>query len=166
MKNIVLIGMPASGKSTIGVLLAKTLGLGFCDTDLLIQQQEGCLLQEFIDHHGIERFLDAECSAVLSLNCRDSVIATGGSVVFRDAAMQKLRRDGIVVFLDAPLSEVISRLNNIQTRGVAAQRGMSIAEIYEERLPLYRAYADITISTEHRTAEQTVELIANAIADF
>ena len=106
MCNIVLIGMPASGKSTVGVLLAKTLGVGFCDTDLLIQQREHRLLQQIIDEDGIEAFLDAERDAILSLDCSDMVIATGGSAVLRAEAMQKLKANGVVVFLDVPLDEV------------------------------------------------------------
>lgn len=114
-RNIVLIGMPASGKSTIGVLLAKTIGVGFVDTDLLIQQREHRLLQEIMDTDGIGYFLDTECAAVLDLDCQNTVIATGGSVVFRAAAMQKLRQNGTVVFLDVSLETVKRRLNNIKT---------------------------------------------------
>lgn len=163
MRNIVLIGMPASGKSTVGVLLAKTLGVGFCDTDLLIQQRERRLLQQIIDEEGIEAFLDKECDAILSLNCTDTVIATGGSAVFRAAAMEKLRKNGTIVFLDVPLREVQRRLQNIKTRGVAAQKGESVEEIYNERLPLYRTYADITVRVDAGTAEHTVGEILDAL---
>lgn len=155
-KNIVLIGMPASGKSTIGVLLAKTIGVGFVDTDLLIQQREHRLLQEIIDTDGIGYFLDTECAAVLDLDCQNTVIATGGSVVFRAAAMQKLRQNGTVVFLDVSLQTVKRRLNNIKTRGVAADKGQSIDEIFYERLPYYRKYADIVLPADGKTFEETV----------
>ncbi len=155
-KNIVLIGMPASGKSTIGVLLAKTIGVGFVDTDLLIQQREHRLLQEIIDTDGIGYFLDTECAAVLDLDCQNTVIATGGSVVFRAAAMQKLRQNGTVVFLDVSLETVKRRLNNIKTRGVAADKGQSIDEIFYERLPYYRKYADIVLPSDGKTSEETV----------
>ncbi len=155
-KNIVLIGMPASGKSTIGVLLAKTIGVGFVDTDLLIQQREHRLLQEIIDTDGIGYFLDTECAAVLDLDCQNTVIATGGSVVFRAAAMQKLRQNGTVVFLDVSLETVKRRLNNIKTRGVAADKGQSIDEIFYERLPYYRKYADIVLPADGKTSEETV----------
>ncbi len=155
-KNIVLIGMPASGKSTIGVLLAKTIGVGFVDTDLLIQQREHRLLQEIIDTDGIGYFLDTECAAVLDLDCQTTVIATGGSVVFRAAAMQKLRQNGTVVFLDVSLETVKRRLNNIKTRGVAADKGQSIDEIFYERLPYYRKYADIVLPADGKTSEETV----------
>ncbi len=155
-KNIVLIGMPASGKSTIGVLLAKTIGVGFVDTDLLIQQREHRLLQEIIDTDGIGYFLDTECAAVLDLDCQNTVIATGGSVVFRAAAMLKLRQNGTVVFLDVSLETVKRRLNNIKSRGVAADKGQSIDEIFYERLPYYRKYADIVLPSDGKTSEETV----------
>ncbi len=163
MRNIVLIGMPASGKSTVGVLLAKTLGVGFCDTDLLIQQRERRLLQQIIDEDGIEAFLDAERDAILSLDCSDTVIATGGSAVFRAEAMQKLKANGVVVFLDVPLGEVQKRLQNIKTRGVAAKKGESVADIYQERLPLYRTYADITVCVHPGTPEDAVGELLSAL---
>ncbi len=166
-ENIVLIGMPASGKSTVGVLLAKTLGIGFVDTDLLIQQREKRLLQEIIDTDGIERFLDAERDAVLALDCENVIIATGGSVVFRDDAMQKLRRNGIVIFLDVSLETVKMRLNNIKTRGVAAAKGKRIDDIFYERLPLYRKYADIILSADGQSSEETVsEIVLSLKADL
>lgn len=163
MKNIVLIGMPASGKSTVGVILAKTLGVGFCDTDLVIQQRERRLLQEIIDCDGIAYFLDAECEAILSLEIEHCVIATGGSAVFRDAAMQKLKRDGVIVFLNVSLETVKSRLNNIKTRGVAAPKGKSLDDIYKERLPFYQKYADITVSSDSKSSEAVVEDILVAL---
>ena len=166
MKNIVLIGMPASGKSTVGVILAKTLGIGFCDTDLVIQQREKRLLQEIIDTDGIAHFLDAECAAILSLDCENCVIATGGSAVFRDAAMQKLRRDGIILFLDVSLETVKTRLNNIKTRGVAATKGKTIDDIYYERLPFYEKYADITVSSDAKSSEDAVADILLALKQF
>lgn len=114
MKNIVLIGMPASGKSTVGVILAKTLGIGFVDTDLVIQQRENALLQDIINEKGLQCFLDKERDAILSLECENCVVATGGSVVFRDEAMQKLKRNSVIVFIDVPLENVKARLKNIK----------------------------------------------------
>lgn len=163
MKNIVLIGMPSSGKSTVGVILAKTLGVGFVDTDLLIQQREGRLLQEIINSDGIVHFLDCERDAVLSLDCDNAVIATGGSVVFRDDAMQKLRENGNIVYLDVSLRTVLERLKNIQTRGVAAQKGETIEDIYKERLSLYQKYAEITVKADGLSTEETVSAILKAI---
>ena len=126
MKNIVLIGMPASGKSTVGVILAKTLGIGFVDTDLVIQQRENALLQDIINEKGLQCFLDKERDAILSLECENCVVATGGSVVFRDEAMQKLKRNSVIVFIDVPLKNVKARLKNIKTRGVAAPKNQTI----------------------------------------
>lgn len=163
MKNIVLIGMPASGKSTVGVILAKTLGIGFVDTDLVIQQREKRLLQEIIDTDGIAHFLDAECSAILSLDCENAVVATGGSAVFRDAAMQSLKRNGVIIFLDVSLKTIKDRLNNIKTRGVAATKGKTIDDIFYERLPFYQKYADITVSLDGKTSEDAVADILSAL---
>lgn len=159
MKNIILIGMPASGKSTVGVVLAKTLGMGFVDTDLVIQQREGRLLQDIIDSDGLTEFLSAEENAILSLNCKNSVIATGGSAVFGERAMQKLRENGTVVFLDVPLEALINRLDNIKTRGIAAKKDQSVDLILKERLPLYKKYADFTVSVQNENVETTVEKI-------
>lgn len=161
--NIVLIGMPASGKSTVGVILAKTLGVAFVDTDLLIQQREKRLLQEIIDADGIERFLDAERDAVLTLDCENTVIATGGSVVFREASMQKLKQTGTIIFLDVSLQTVKQRLNNIKTRGVAASKGKSIDDIFCERLPYYHKYADIVLPLDDCTLEEAVGKIITAL---
>ena len=161
--NIVLIGMPASGKSTVGVLLAKALGIGFLDTDLLIQQQEKALLQEIIDQKGVDYFLDAESKAVCTLQAKNMVVATGGSVVLREEAMLSLQKNGTVVFLDAPLSDIEKRLHNIKTRGVAAQKGKTIQDIYEERLPLYKKYAQITIQSDPHSIEQTLCKLLDAL---
>ncbi len=163
MRNIVLIGMPASGKSTIGVILAKTLGIGFYDTDLLIQQREKRLLQQIIDTDGIEHFLDAERDAILSLDCENAVIATGGSAVFRDEAMQKLKRSGTVIFLDVSLETVKKRLNNIKTRGVAASKNKRIDDIFYERLPIYRKYADLILPLEGKSSEEAVSDVLLAL---
>ena len=152
MKNIVLIGMPASGKSTVGVILAKTLGIGFVDTDLVIQQRENALLQDIINEKGLQCFLDKERDAILSLECENCVVATGGSVVFRDEAMQKLKRNSVIVFIDVPLK-------NIKTRGVAAPKNQTIDDIFFERLPLYKKYADITVDTADLSPEETVSRI-------
>ena len=164
MQNIVLIGMPTCGKSTVGVLLAKTLGVGFYDTDLYIQQREHRLLQQILDENGIAYFLDAERDAILSLDCENAVIATGGSAVFRDEAMQKLKRGGIIVYLDVSLETVKQRLQNIKTRGVAAPKNESIDDIFRERLPLYQKYADLTLCVDGCTCEETVERLVNALA--
>ena len=159
--NIVLIGMPGAGKSTVGVILAKAAGLQFCDTDLIIQQKTGRKLQDIINNDGIEKFLEAESNVLSLLSVENSVIATGGSAVYSEAAMQNLKRTGVAVWLDVPLSEVKRRIDNITTRGIVMHPGESLDSIYAERLPLYRKYADITISCS--STEETVENILEKI---
>ena len=163
MKNIVLIGMPASGKSTVGVVLAKTLGIGFVDTDLVIQQREGRLLQDIIDKDGLKAFLEIEENALLSLDCENSVISTGGSAVFGEKAMEKLKKNAVTVFIDVSPSVLEKRLSNITTRGIAAKHGESVEDILRERLPLYKKYADFTISTENENVESSVEKIVSLL---
>ena len=163
MPNIILIGMPASGKSTVGVILAKTLGIGFVDTDLIIQQREKRLLQDIINTDGIERFLDCEAAAVKSLDCDNCVIATGGSVIFRHDAVEHLKKNGIIFYLNVPLNEIKKRLNNISTRGIAAKNGESVDDIFNERSTLYEKYADVILTFDDCSAEQTVEKICKHI---
>lgn len=155
--NIVLIGMPGAGKSTIGVVLAKTAALEFVDTDLLIQKQTGRKLQDIIDRDGIDEFLKIEGGVISAIDCKNSVIATGGSAVFSEKAMDNLRRDGVIVYLDVPLDEIKRRVDNITTRGIAMKSGETLETVYNERLPLYKKYADITVPLD--TTEQTVERI-------
>ena len=159
--NIVLIGMPGAGKSTVGVVLAKTAALEFVDTDLLIQKQTGRKLQEIIDNDGIEAFLKIEGEVISKLDCKNSVIATGGSAVFSESAMNNLSRNGIIVFLDVPLDEIKCRVNNITTRGIAMKPGETLETVYNERLPLYKKYADITVDLAD--TEHTVKKILEAL---
>lgn len=150
--NIVLIGMPGAGKSTVGVVLAKTAALEFVDTDLLIQKHTGRKLQEIINSDGIDAFLKTEGEVISSLDCRNSVIATGGSAIFSKSAMNNLRRDGVIVYLEVPLQEIKRRVDNITTRGIAMKPGETLETVYHERIPLYKKYADITVTcgdTEH-----------------
>ena len=163
MDNIVLIGMPGAGKSTVGVLLAKTLGYAFLDTDLVIQEREGRLLQDLVDELGVEAFLDREAAAICSVDCDRTVIATGGSVVCRDRAMEHLRTLGRIVYLQLPLEELERRLHNISTRGIAMAPGETLAHIYDYRSPLYQKYADLTVAVDRQTLEETVEQVLNAL---
>lgn len=143
--NIILIGMPGAGKSTAGVVLAKALGRGFLDTDILLGTQLGTTLQEFINRRGIDEFLLREEQAALSVSCDGTVIATGGSMVLSETAMHHLKGGSMTVFLDVPLAGLTGRLLNITTRGIALRPSQSIADIYREREPLYRKFADITV---------------------
>ena len=162
-KNIVLIGMPGCGKSTVGVLLAKSAGLQFADTDLFIQAETGEHLQSTIDKGGLAQFLKLEEKILSSLELQGYVIATGGSAVLSDKAMQRLKARGTVVFLDVPLEDIKSRIRNITTRGIAMEKNDSIESVYEKRLPLYKKYADISVLTKGLTLEQTVEKISKEI---
>ena len=164
--NIILIGMPAAGKSTIGVLLAKSLLKDFVDTDLVIQTSCGCTLSNIIEKEGTEAFLKIENDIICAHSYCNSVVATGGSAVYGEAAMEHLRKDGIVVYLKLSLSEIEKRIGNIHTRGVAIKNGVSLAELYTEREPLYNKYADISISCEGMTAEECVDKIIDSVNQF
>ncbi|MEG1857892.1 MAG: shikimate kinase, partial [Pseudoflavonifractor sp.] len=161
--NIVLIGMPGSGKSTVGVLLAKTLGYGFIDTDLILQQREGALLQEILDTRGVEAFLDAECAALCGLSCTKTVIAPGGSAVCRRSAMEHLRAMGRVIYLRLPPEALGARLSNMSTRGIAMAPGETLEAVYARRCPLYEAYADAVVDCGGQTLEETVAAVLKAV---
>lgn len=143
-RNVILIGMPASGKSTLGELLANELGMPFLDTDDLIRQREGRSLQTLLDQEGMERFLQLEEAAVLSLHTQHTVVATGGSVVYSRRAMEHLKSQGICVYLQLSLAAIQQRLQDLDTRGVAIAQGQSLEELYQARVPLYEAWADYT----------------------
>lgn len=163
-KNITLIGMPGSGKSTVGVLLAKTLGYRFLDADLLIQQREGALLQDILDQRGVEGFLDVEENVICSLDCAGTVIAPGGSAVCREQAALRLKELGLVVYLHVPLAELERRISNITTRGIAMAPGQTLADVYAIREPLYRKYADLTVDvTGQNTLEDTVAAVLDRL---
>lgn len=130
MKNLVLVGMSGAGKSTLGVLLAKALGMGYVDTDILIQEHEGRLLQEIIDSDGIEKFLEIEKAMVSRLQVVNSIISTGGSVVYSDQAMHSLKQNGQIIYLHVPFEEINKRLTNISNRGIVIKKGNSLLNWY------------------------------------
>lgn len=163
MDNIILIGMPGCGKSTLGVLLAKELGFHFTDTDLVIQEREQRLLQNILDHDGLEALLQAEERAILSLCCRNTVIATGGSAVFSERSMNHLKNGGKCVYLKLSLKEITRRIHNFSTRGIACKAGMTLADIYEQRVPLYEKYADLTINCEMNAMTDNVAAIIKTL---
>jgi len=160
--NIVLIGMPGVGKSTVGVLLAKTTSRPFIDTDVQIQAEEGKRLQEILDAAGTAEFRRIEEQYMLSLDCRGHVIATGGSVVYSTPAMDHLKRSGVVIHLDLPLVLIEQRLTNLDSRGVVMERNQTLADLFEERLPLYERWADVTVDCQGLTHEQVVDTIVAA----
>ena len=163
MKNIILIGLPGAGKSTVGVILAKTLGMNFIDTDIVVQEHAGRLLQEIIDGEGSRAFLALEERAVLSLQACTAVIATGGSVVFSRRAMEHLKSGGMVVYLKISCEEMVQRLKNIRTRGIVLDPGQSLRDMYHQRIPLYETYADITIDCSDDEFERVVEYVVREI---
>ena len=163
VKNVVLIGMPGSGKSTVGVLLAKALGYDFLDVDLVIQKREHALLQDILDRRGLDAFLQAEEDAVCSVSCENTVIAPGGSAVCREKAARHLKSLGPVVYLKVPLAELSGRIQNLSTRGIAMAPGETLAHIYDYRAPLYQKYADLTVAVDRQTLEETVEQVLCAL---
>ncbi|MCL2494381.1 MAG: shikimate kinase [Oscillospiraceae bacterium] len=158
--NLTLIGMPGCGKSTVGVLLAKALGLRFVDTDLLLQQQHGLLLRQIIDAQGIEAFLAAEAGVILALDCENTCIATGGSAVYSEPAMAHLRNISKIVFIDLPCDEIERRVADFRGRGVVMERGQTLPALYAERRPLYLRYAGIVIDARGLGMEALLEEIA------
>lgn len=157
--NVVLIGMPGSGKSTCGVLAAKALLKNFFDTDLLIQNIENKRLQEIIDDNGIDYFNEAEENAILSLDIRGTVIATGGSVIYSEKSMAHLKELGKIIYLHLDYETMVGRLKNITTRGVVLKNGHTLLDMYNERLSLYGKYADATIICDDLSVEEVVESI-------
>lgn len=161
--NIILIGMPGSGKSTCGVVAAKMLLKNFFDTDLLIQNLEGASLQNIIDTKGLDYFTNAEEQAILSLDIKGTIIATGGSVIYSDKAMQHLKSLGKIIYLHLEYEQMCSRISNLSTRGVAIKKGCTLNDMYNERLPLYEKWADVTIHCGNNTVEQTAFAISQSI---
>jgi shikimate kinase len=166
MKNIIIIGMPGAGKSTMGVILAKALGRTFIDTDIVIQENAGQLLQEIIDTGGSGAFLRIEEKTILSLRFRNAVIATGGSVVFSRRAMEHLKRDGVVIYLKISFEDMVRRLGNITTRGIVLVKGQDLRDMYDQRVPLYERYADITVDCSEDHFENCIGNVIDELNRF
>lgn len=162
-KNIILIGMPGAGKSTIGVLLAKALNYDFLDSDLVIQRENNKKLYEIINEKGIDEFLRIENDTIVNINVAGTVIATGGSAVYGHEAMEHIKENGVVVYLKLSCVEIINRISNIKTRGIAMKEGKTIFDIYNERVPLYEKYADMVIDAEGTSIEECVSLVSETI---
>jgi shikimate kinase len=160
--NVVLIGMPGSGKSTVGVILAKLISLGFTDTDVLIQTSRGRSLQEIVDAEGYMALRKIEEDILLRLDCRNHVIATGGSAVYSHIAMERLKLDGVIVFLDVDMATLESRIRDFESRGLAKRRDQALSDLFEERRPLYAKYADIVLQCAGLTHEEVCGRIIEA----
>lgn len=163
MTNVILIGMPGCGKSTVGVVLAKNTGRRFVDSDLVIQERTGKLLHELIEEHGIEGFWQIENEVNASLDPTGAVVATGGSAVYLGTGMEHLRSIGTVVYLQLPYEEIEARLGDLNARGVTLQPGQTLRDLYDERVPLYEKYADLTIDCRGKELREIVLEIAGKV---
>lgn len=163
--NIVLIGMPGVGKSTIGVVLAKNLGCHFMDSDIVIQQQTGKLLHEIITEKGLDGFLQTEDEVNAGIDAEKTVIATGGSAVFGKHAMQHLAENGTIIYLSLPYEQIEERLGDLHKRGVALRENQTLYDIYQERIPLYEKYADLIIDCQQKSIRQIVAEIARKLGN-
>lgn len=163
--NVVLIGMPGSGKSTCGVVLAKALGYSFEDTDLLISKKAGKRLQSILDNDGVAEFLRLEEEIGSSVECDGSVIATGGSMVMSEKAMIHLKEIATVVYISVPIDELLHRIKNFKTRGIVFEHGETFEDLFNERTPLYQKYADITVEFKDDNLETTVEKIKRLLEE-
>lgn len=159
MKNIIFIGMPAVGKSTVGVVVAKRLGYEFIDTDLLIQKQEKKLLREIIEEKGIEGFWAIENQVNRDLKVENAVISPGGSVVYCEEAMEHFKKIGTIIYLHASFESISKRLGNPKKRGVTLKEGQTLKELYDERVKLFEKYADITVSEDGKDLEGTIDAV-------
>lgn len=163
MNNIILIGMPGAGKSTLGVLLAKATGKLFVDTDIIIQQRTKRLLQDIIDNDGTDAFLKLEEEILLTVDEENTVIATGGSAVYSEKAMEYFRKSGKVVYLHVDFAEIEKRVTNITTRGIVLKNGKSLSDAFTERKPLYDKYADIVVDCTGSSIEESVRKLAQLL---
>lgn len=164
MSNVVLIGMPGCGKSTVGVLLAKAMLYRFVDTDLLIQHDQGESLCDILAKQGLTAFKTIENRVLCELSCDRCVIATGGSAVYGQEAMAHLRATGTVVYLKLPLQTIEERINNITTRGIAMEPQSTLKTLYAERAPLYEHYADVTVDCRGLSVEDCVQAVLTTLA--
>ena len=165
-RNLIFIGMPAVGKSTVGIVVAKRLGMRFVDTDLLIQEREGKLLREIIAEKGEDGFLEIENEVNASVNAKNSVISPGGSVIYCKEAMKHYKKIGTIVYLKASYQTIKRRIKNPKKRGVVLKEGQSLRDLYNERVPYFEKYADITVCEDGCRIEETIENVINAVERY
>ena len=163
-ENVILIGMPGSGKSTVGVVLAKIMGYEFIDSDLVIQKRERRRLSDIIERVGRKRFLQIENNVNASLNPKKTVIATGGSAVYGKEAMEHFKKIGTVIYLKLDYQELEKRLGNLRKRGVVLRKGQTLKDLYEERTPLYEQYADLVIDEKNMDLQQVALAISDVLS--
>ena len=163
MNNVILIGMPAVGKSTVGVVVAKRLGYKFVDTDILIQEEEGRLLREIIEEKGIHGFLEIEDRVNAGVYVKNTVISPGGSVVYCKNAMEHYKKIGTVVYLQVSFETINKRLKNAKGRGVVLKEGQTLKDLYDERVRLFEKYADVTVSEDGLNLEETIEEVLKTL---
>jgi shikimate kinase len=163
MNNIILIGMPGCGKSTVGVVLAKALGMDFIDSDLVIQKETGAKLATLIEQHGDAGFRDIENRINAALDAENSIIATGGSVVYGEDAMRHLKEIGTIIYLKLSCEAIEDRLGDLHSRGVTIQPGWTLRDLYNERVPLYEKWADVTVDCEQLRLREVVAYISRHI---
>ncbi|MGI6002297.1 MAG: shikimate kinase [Lachnospiraceae bacterium] len=163
MKNIVLIGMPGAGKSTIGVVLAKMLGYDFIDSDLLIQKQEGDILENLISRYGRDGFEEIENRVNRDIDVQNTVISTGGSVCYCGEALEKLAESSVIVYLKLDYASLAPRLGDLKERGVVIEKGATLLDLYNERVPLYERYADLTVDLSGYPLEKSIAAVRDSI---
>ena len=163
--NITLIGMPASGKSSVGVVLAKRLGKKFVDTDIVIQEKYGKLLKELIEEHGDEGFIEIEDEVNAGLDLDNSIISPGGSVVYGEKAMQHLKEISVIIYLELSYTAIKSRLGDLRERGITLKEGQRLKDLYLERVPLYEKYADITVNEMKKSLAKTIDEICERLGE-
>ena len=163
MNNVILIGMPGSGKTTVGTYLSEFMGYGYIDSDSVIVAREGMRLPEIIEKKGTEAFLDIEAKVNSEICASRCVIATGGSVIYREYALEALKKIGKVVYLQLSYEEIDRRLGDLKARGVALKEGYTLRDLYNERVPLYEKYADVVVCLDGLTVEESAKAVEEAI---
>ncbi len=165
MGNIIFIGMPAAGKSTVGVVLAKRLGFQFIDADIVIQEEEGKLLKEIIEEKGADGFLEVEDRINCSIEADNTVISPGGSIVYCENAMQHYKEIGTVVYLTISYDIINKRLKNAKNRGVVLREGQTFQNLYDERVRLFEKYADVTVCEDGLSLEETIDKVMEILPE-